>query len=121
MKHLSVDDVKRLQEQLVALRAQLLNEIRTAEADIKAAQAALGGEVRSGSDASELTRLQEIRRSEIELDESKLDAVSEAERRISEGLYGVCIACGEPIAPGRLFALPTSVRCIACENLLSST
>lgn len=34
--------------------------------------------------------------------------------RIEHGEYGVCDNCGADIAPGRLAALPTATRCIAC-------
>jgi DnaK suppressor protein len=35
--------------------------------------------------------------------------------RLATGTYGVCAACGEPIDPARLRALPTARRCMACE------
>lgn len=34
--------------------------------------------------------------------------------RIENGTYGVCSACGEPIANERLAALPTASRCVNC-------
>ena len=56
---------------------------------------------------------------------SRLDGLRRAtERRISEvdaaltnakaGKYGVCLACGGPIPPGRLEARPTATLCVAC-------
>jgi DnaK suppressor protein len=36
-------------------------------------------------------------------------------KRISEGTYGTCIKCGEPIDPRRLKALPTAATCISCS------
>lgn len=116
MKHLSSHDIRELHMQLVQMRTRLLDEIQTAEADIKAAHEALEGEGRGGSDAAETTRFEELRRSEIDIDERQLGAVEQAERRINEGLYGVCVDCGKAIAPDRLFALPTAVRCTACED-----
>lgn len=120
MKHLSSDDIRTLHMQLVQIRMQLLDEIQTAEADIKAAQEALEGEVRSGSDVSELTRIEELRRSEIDIDKRQLMAVEEAERRMHAGQYGVCIDCGKVIASDRMFALPTAARCTVCEDRLFS-
>ena len=32
------------------------------------------------------------------------------------GSYGVCVRCGRAISPGRLEALPTAARCVACAN-----
>jgi DnaK suppressor protein len=34
--------------------------------------------------------------------------------KLDEGTYGVCDACGQPIAPRRLEAMPDSVLCLAC-------
>ncbi|MDQ6816530.1 MAG: TraR/DksA C4-type zinc finger protein [Actinomycetota bacterium] len=37
--------------------------------------------------------------------------------KLDEGTYGICDACGEPIPPVRLQALPESVLCLACAKL----
>jgi len=46
------------------------------------------------------------------------DRVSRALAKLDEGTYGLCDACGEPIAPGRLKVAPESVLCIACARRL---
>jgi RNA polymerase-binding transcription factor DksA len=48
------------------------------------------------------------------------DELHEAEaalERIASGGYGRCLGCDEPIAEARLRALPTALRCAACEAL----
>ena len=35
---------------------------------------------------------------------------------VEAGTYGVCDACGGPIAPKRLAAAPESVLCIECAR-----
>ena len=40
--------------------------------------------------------------------------IARALEKLAEGSYGVCDACGEPIAPARLRAAPESVLCITC-------
>jgi DnaK suppressor protein len=42
--------------------------------------------------------------------------VTRALAKLAEGTYGVCDACGEPIAPARLGAAPESVLCIECAR-----
>jgi DnaK suppressor protein len=37
-------------------------------------------------------------------------------KRLTEGTYGVCVDCGQPISPKRLAAMPWASRCIACQN-----
>lgn len=116
-KHLSNNDIRELHLQLVQMRIRLLDEIQATEADIRQMHEAREGEGGSGSDISEITRIEDLRRSEIEIDEQQLRAVEDAESRMSEGQYGICADCGEPVMRERLFALPTAVRCTDCERL----
>lgn len=116
MKHLSSSDIRELHILLVQMRARLIDEIRTAEADIQAAHEAREGEGGFGSDVSEITRIEELRRSEIAIDEAQLQSIDEAESRMSEGRYGICMDCGRPIVHARLLALPAAVRCADCES-----
>lgn len=43
------------------------------------------------------------------------DEVVAALRRIDDGSYGTCAACGEPIPALRLQALPAAAFCLACQ------
>lgn len=45
-----------------------------------------------------------------------LEAIEAAITRIDEGTYGICVECGDPIAPRRLEALPFSTQCITCAR-----
>lgn len=47
---------------------------------------------------------------------SEISDITHALARISGGSYGLCADCGEPIAGARLNALPTAMRCIACQK-----
>jgi RNA polymerase-binding transcription factor DksA len=44
----------------------------------------------------------------------RIAEVDAALTRVAAGTYGVCTACGEAIAPGRLRARPAAALCIAC-------
>jgi DnaK suppressor protein len=46
--------------------------------------------------------------------ETGLARTERALAKLDEGTYGRCDACGEPIPPGRLRALPDSVLCVSC-------
>jgi DnaK suppressor protein len=46
--------------------------------------------------------------------ETGLARTERALAKLDDGTYGLCDACGEPIAPARLEALPDSVLCVAC-------
>ena len=46
----------------------------------------------------------------------EIEAIQAALKRIDNGTYGTCIACGQPIAPARLEALPYAVNCMVCAS-----
>jgi DnaK suppressor protein len=46
--------------------------------------------------------------------ETGLARTERALAKLDEGSYGICDACGEPIAPARLRAMPDGVLCVAC-------
>jgi DnaK suppressor protein len=52
--------------------------------------------------------------------ESTLARIERALSKLEEGTYGDCDACGKPIAPARLRALPDSVMCVACAATVPS-
>ena len=45
-----------------------------------------------------------------------LEDVEHALAKWDEGTYGVCESCGQPIASGRLEAMPTARLCIDCAS-----
>lgn len=44
-----------------------------------------------------------------------LEDVERALRKLSDGSYGTCESCGQPINPERLEALPSAKLCISCK------
>jgi DnaK suppressor protein len=46
--------------------------------------------------------------------ERSLARTERALAKLDDGTYGICDACGTPIAPGRLRALPEGVLCVSC-------
>jgi RNA polymerase-binding transcription factor DksA len=48
----------------------------------------------------------------------KVDAIDRALRAAEKGSYGLCEICGQPIAPGRLEAMPHATTCIKCQEEL---
>ena len=58
----------------------------------------------------------DVREAELAEAMDELNGIDEALQRIAQGSYGICERCGEPIAEGRLEALPAAVLCIACAE-----
>ena len=44
--------------------------------------------------------------------DAKLTDVERALEKLDDGTYGTCDACGEPIPPERLDAMPWATRCV---------
>ena len=51
-------------------------------------------------------------------EQALLTEVLQALKRIDDGRYGMCIACGSPIPEKRLEAIPWAARDIKCEQAL---
>jgi DnaK suppressor protein len=51
-----------------------------------------------------------------EKEREKLHEISEALKRIDEGVYGKCVACGNTIDEKRLMAIPEAKKCIICKS-----
>ena len=47
---------------------------------------------------------------------AEIAEVEGALRRMSDGGYGQCIDCGEPIPAARLHAYPAAARCVGCQE-----
>jgi DnaK suppressor protein len=48
----------------------------------------------------------------------RVNRIAEALDRLTEGEYGMCVECGEAIAPARLQALPEVQTCVRCQARL---
>ena len=49
-------------------------------------------------------------------DEDALERTLSALDRMQHGTFGACSDCGEPVGAERLLALPTAMRCVACQT-----
>jgi RNA polymerase-binding transcription factor len=47
---------------------------------------------------------------------TKLQDVVRALGKLDDGTYATCDACGDPIEPERLEAIPWATRCVACAR-----
>lgn len=70
----------------------------------------------SGADTFYMERDQSL----LERVRSDLDDVDSALRRLEEGSYGHCEACGEPIADERLEAMPAARFCLVHQEVAES-
>jgi RNA polymerase-binding transcription factor DksA len=73
--------------------------------------------------ADEVDEIQANERREIgfatrELLVERVNRLSAALDRLSEGEYGTCVECGEAIAPARLRVMPEVETCVVCQEKL---
>ena len=54
-------------------------------------------------------------------DEDALERTLSALDRMHNGTFGACSDCGEPVGAERLMALPTALRCVACQTQAERT
>jgi DnaK suppressor protein len=73
--------------------------------------------------ADEVDEIQANERREIgfatrELLVERVNRIAAALERVDAGEYGLCVECGENIAPARLQALPEVTTCVRCQDRL---
>ncbi|HZQ85007.1 MAG TPA: TraR/DksA C4-type zinc finger protein [Acidimicrobiales bacterium] len=109
-------DPEHVRERL-AEEASRLNEIRSGFDDLnKESESENVGELSSSdqhmADLGSETFEREKDLSILEQVEAELADVDHALRRLDDGTYGVCEACGKPIDEARLEALPAARFCL---------
>ena len=111
------------------IRQRLEHELRNAAARLRhmagaaALEELLGPTGEHWSYADEVDEIQANERREIgfatrELLVERVNALAAALDRLNDGEYGICVECGEDIAPARLHALPEVQTCVRCQDRL---
>jgi DnaK suppressor protein len=66
----------------------------------------------AGANLSEADRSEAV----IEAARTQRRKVVEALDRITDGGYGLCVDCADPVPEGRLEARPDAARCVRCQS-----
>jgi DnaK suppressor protein len=115
MKHLSDADRHALAAELETMKSQVLAELRESDSSSRAGSPDNAHEVRSHADEAEAARLDDVHFAEIEVDRLRLSEIEQAQQRMADGRYGICVDCGEGIPRERLLARPMAIRCASCQ------
>ncbi len=103
-----MEDFSEVEAKLRSRLAELLDRADVVEDDLRHPLAADSNEQAVDlADDEALEGVDEVLREEI-------GQIRMALRRIANGTYGICSACGGPIGRKRLEAEPAATRCIAC-------
>ena len=93
---------------LTARRAEVLDELARIEALLDATP------TKDLEDFSTERQGDEVLESRAAQEAGELKRIDAALARIDAGTYGVCLTCGDPIAPARLAAVPDAALCADC-------
>jgi DnaK suppressor protein len=111
--------------ELARLKAELENRRDKLRVEVKAQLTGSGDDrvvglrnriEESGDEWGVADGLAELDLAEVRHALADLTEVDAALARIRDGSYGECADCGITIAPARLAAYPTAVRCVNCQG-----
>ena len=111
------------------IRTRLEQDLRTAVGRLRqvggtaALEDLLGNSGVHWAYADEVDEIQANERREIgfatrELLVERVNRIAAALERLDAGEYGLCVECGEGIAPARLQVLPEVLTCVRCQDRL---
>jgi DnaK suppressor protein len=116
MADLTKQQLGRLKKTLLERQRMLTGEIRAKreQAANDASEDTMG--VADTGDESVLRMQADLDLQEAGRDLEELQQIDTALRRMDEGTYGECSACGTDIEFARLEAQPTALRCLQCQS-----
>ncbi len=112
---MTTSDKKDVESVLVAKRAELIRTIRGAAATlaVDSPETELIDQIQSmeGRDQTAIM----INRFSATLEDIERSLIA-----VSQGSYGICAMCDEPIAPKRLKTIPWATYCVHCQERIES-
>ena len=111
-------------KELTLVRSELEQEAARLRAEILAAEEGIADLLRdsgdgAGDDQADAGTKTFEREHEMSLANNSRGMLQQAERalkRISDGSYGICESCGNPIGKARLQAFPRATLCVSCKQ-----
>jgi DnaK suppressor protein len=117
----NVDPVE-MRGRLRARAGELREEIQsTLDRSSDETHVRIAEQARDVEDDSFSNLIVDLNLAEVERDVDELRRIDGALKRFSDGTYGVCVTCGEPIPRERLLAEPTALRDVRCQELYEKT
>ena len=98
-------------------RELLLEEVERGIAQARAdSREALAGVAPDSGDEAQADLIGELDLASVKRDLGELEELDAANRRLADGLYGICLDCGADIPLERLRAQPGAPRCVDCQR-----
>ena len=107
--------------QIAEFRAELERQLAKLEKSMTVTDEALKTVELDQGAVGRLSRMDSLQNQSLakglrERESVRLALIQEALRRLDAGTYGVCTACGGPVAAERLFVFPESGTCAHCGH-----
>lgn len=102
-------NLKHVEHRLRVKEHELLSTLASLEGD---ARAAGEPEVRDSTDDATASQIASESLEEADVLTRTLEEVRDALQRLGDGSYGQCSACGRPVEPARLQAIPWAPYCL---------
>lgn len=107
-------EIARYRDVLETVRTELLDRIRTTQADTSEPQ---DGDAPDLADRALKTMNRDLLNSVTTSERDMLRRIEDALKRVDEGRFGSCTNCGNPVQPKRLEAIPWARHCVDCQEL----
>jgi len=108
---------EQFKKQLEGRQAELRKIVASTEQDGREADV---GSAQDLADRAANAYAKEFLFSQSANERNQLQMVEGALERIKEGMFGQCVACGNPINAKRLEAVPWTRYCIACQEKIEN-
>ena len=113
---LTTQEIGELRTRLESERGELADQLTTIEDQAFAAtQSDISGDVGVDDESADAGTATFEREKELSIEQNVRDLIQKIDRalkRIDDGTYGICEACGKPIEKARIKALPYAELCI---------
>ena len=121
-KHMAASIVtirKDLRESLQREREELQSELRSELAErLSDAYSSRFADPLDTADLSFVGLQESVGVGLVDIRRQELEKMLAAERKLTDGSYGICERCGGEISEQRLSALPSAIYCIKCAEVL---
>ena len=108
----------RLRQRAAQLRGEIRNSLTRSSDET---HVRISEQARDKEDDSFSNLIVDLNFADIDRDSDELRRIDAALARLSDGSYGTCIDCDQPIAAARLSVEPTAERCIRCQEIYEKT
>ncbi len=111
--------LKEIRKALIGQKSELQDQLHSESQAYSSSESEVATEIRSDENPAEAGTATFEREKHLSIANNVQDLLeknSKALDKIAQGSYGLCEACGKPISPERLKALPHALLCIECKK-----